>query len=1442
MIGSLQRIFVIISFLVVSCNAFTQLYTFKNYNHRDGLTLSSVLTVNEDKYGYLWFGTDGAGLMRFDGKKFDYLEDIQGRTNRHVNAISFAEDRLFFSTLFRSNFTLFYDRIDKLDYITQYGQNHLILEFEEHQVVLQDGGVFIFDDSTLIHERKTFPYNEQTHYYGSLKLDRGLFLFTSKGNFVIHEERVENLHDWLGTDRSMTEEMVGGFQSGDSLVLANRKLDKELTILMDGFRPKFFVDEELKRAYTDKDETVIKSAKRFNKSVYITNQGNIILKDQSRKRYVRLVNNSTEKIVGPTDVFIDRNRDIWVTTRQSGIFRISLEPFTKINFNEVYRNTHIAFIGRTKDYDAIISVGEGQTYIGNRYNDTDFTEHEDLSIKSLTQFGGRNFVASNKGLWEVKNTKFIRDPAFGIDNNTRLTLVFGEHERLWYAVEGKGLYYRDERRDTTKHFNEAPAYFYTAIFNADSSKVLFGSNNGVFEYDISSDEFKKLPQEVNGTSLGAYVGNSAQDSFGTCWFSLDEGLLGFTKSGEVKAITAQRFLPSTLIYTLNTDENGNLIVGSNKGITVIRVNAEGNPKSSNTYNQKNGFGGYETHMRSSFKTRSGTIYVGTLEGLFMIRPEYFKKNLKPVAPRIRQIKNKDFEWYDLEKNRKIFNADESNVSFQFKSINTKSSFVKYSYKLEGLENAEWSDWSAKEEVFFDNLNKGKYTFKVRSTLDEELVSDVSTFSFQVYEPFYTSKWFIIIVIGTVILANFLVLERTKSFNKKNIILSRDVGADRRMAGSILLFGAFANTAAHIFAPRLDETIEVHDLSSILLGVIVFAMFLLVTFNRRFMRYSNEILIIGFLALLGYNHLLTFLSDIHPFYFMATLIVAYVAPFVFRSLKSAIAFSFVLMLASVAAVFYLDNAVYNQYLFLVGIAVAAFLVIFMTYLRNNSLERLIFTSGVVNKGNALVVAFDGNGKISYSSENIEELLDLQKSLRGHYITELNRFQPEIKNHKKFSNIDLKEDFQEGKIFVTPLFTKNNEIVYYQWSCKEFSKDVRVILGQDVTDKINLENYYELIVRNADDLIFQTDPNGNFTFVNEKGLDVLDRKYEDLIGTSIAAVIPEKHRARVQEFYTTNFKDRKKNDYIEFPIETADGTIKWLGQNLTTLLKPGADNIVTGFLGLARDITERRKANSIIKEQNKDITASINYARRIQFNMLPRSSEFERIFQEHFILFKPKDIVSGDFYWLNEVDDKTILICSDSTGHGVPGSFMTLLGINILNQVILEAGITDPGKIFNELDARLKQVLPRDGQNRIKDGMEAVVCVFDHHTSNLMYSTAGGRFVVTDEDNDKIQVFKGQSKHIGDEARDTDFSYETQEMSLSNQQALYLFSDGYPDQFGGEKNKKLSIKKFLALLDALTPQDMQEQNEIFREHLSAWIGDEPQTDDITVIGLRGLKARK
>lgn len=1437
------RILICVIFLLISTGSYTQLYTFKNYDHTDGLILSSILSVNESKEGYLWFGTDGAGLMRFDGKKMDYLEEIQGRTNRHVNSIDFDDEgSVLFSTQFRGIFSLKYNKINRIDSLQFKGQNQKVLNFHNDLIVVQDGGVSIYENNNqLINEQKLYPYDKGMHFYGSNIIDNGAFLFTSKGNFILFDKQIIHLNEWLGTDENTTKEFSSVYKTGDSLVLINRSLTQEMTVLMDDFRPKFFIQDDIDEKLLEENEYVVKSDERYDFCAYITNHGKVITKNKSTNEFSVLMNNSVKQINTPSDIHIDRNRDIWVTTANSGIFRISLEPFTKLNLHPLYEDPFIRFIGRTSGYDIVLSNSEGHSYVGNKT--TQFKEYKDIVVNAMTKVGDHYLLATSKGVKELRNGSIIESDKFKEYSDKRISLIYNAFGSVWISEEGSGLTQHNLKTGEKRSFDNAPAYFYNAIIPDDSNSILFGSNNGVFLYELEDQSFEQLPTKVNGSSLGSYVGNSTKDIYGNCWFTLDEGLYCYKKDGSITAITAQRFLPSTLLYTLNADNYGNLIVGTNKGITVIKVDKEGMPLSSNTYNNENGFNGYETHMRSSFKDDKGNIFVGTLEGLFMIKPEFLQKKIKPIAPLIRNVQNKDYRYFlqDVEPGKKpVFHVDDNNLSFEFTCINAKNDFVRYSYKLKGIDD-EWSDWSSSKEAFYNNLSGGEYTFMVRATIDEQIISETSSFDFKVYIPFFRTKWFIILIIGLVIIANFFVLEKTKRFNRKNIILSRDVGANRRIAASILLFGAFANTAAHIFAPRIDDSIVLHDLSSILIGVIVFSLFLLVSVSKRFVQKSNELLIIGFFTLLGFNFVCAFLSDIHPFYLMAILLIAFVAPFIFRGLKSAIAFGFIFILSGVAMTFYLEEAIYNQYLFLIGICIAAFLAVFMTYLRNNSLERLIFTSGVVNKGNVLVVAFDGNGRISYASENIEELLDLKMELKGTTVSELNQYQPKFSEHKKFSNVDLKNEFQEGKIFVTPLFAKSGDIVYYQWSCKEFSDDVRVILGQDVTDKINLENYYELIVRNADDLIFQTDPQGNFTFVNEKCEEVFGRSKSDLIGKSITSVTIGEYQKKVRAFYAQNFQERRKHDYLEFPILTPGGEERWLGQNLTTLLKPGADNIVIGFLGLARDITERRVANAIIKEQNKDITSSINYARRIQFNMLPRSTDFEKTFNEHFILFKPKDIVSGDFYWLNEVDNKTIIVCSDCTGHGVPGSFMTLLGINILNQIILEAKITDPGEIFNELDKRLIDVLPRDGQNRIKDGMEAVVCVFNHDDESVQYACAGGRFVVTDDENEDITVYKTDTKHIGDIPETDDFKYQTKEINLNQNQILYLFSDGYPDQFGGEKNKKLTIKKFLALLDALTPQDLREQNEIFREHLDAWIGDQPQTDDITLIALKGIKRR-
>lgn len=1422
-----------------SFNAAAQIYTFKNFNYQDGLNLVSILTVEESEDGYIWFGTDGAGLMRYDGKIFNSLEEEQGRNNRHINDIFFDRNRVLFSTMYRGAYSLENKTINKLSFITTSGRTHAVAYHKGNYIVLQDRGLKTYKDTSFVQEKAISPYNPNFQYFGNCDLGDDLLVLSSEMNFHIKDNVIQGIHEWFGVDEKLVSDYEIAFEKSDSLFLMDKYLYKTLSMPLNEIGK-----ENLRISKTDKtilspNEHIVKWDKKDSIIALVTNQGRVIIYDVKTLKFRLITGDSDQLIAGATDILIDRNMDIWVTSAIKGVYRISLEPFTNLNNIDLFNEPHISFISMTKDSTYVMSISGKGTFVGKEIKENNVVNNVDFFVTSLTSIADTQLVSTRNGVYQIKDDKFVDYPYLSNVRGAKVNLVKNAFGYLWYSIDDKGLFRKSLETGEIKSFISAPAYYYNAIISQDSSALFFGTNFGVMRYDRAEGLLEAIPRVLDGKTLGSYVGNSVMDSYGTLWFSMDDGLLGIKKNGKLVSITEANYLPSLLIYTLNADKFGHLIIGSNKGITVINVSKEGKPLMSRTYNKENGFYGHETHMRSSFQTKDGSILLGTLSGLILVKPEFFEKKNRLNKPIIHSFKNKNIEQRIDYKGTIILDSEDNNLLIDFKSINTKSNFVTYRYRLTGGDEklSEWSEWSAQQEAVFNNLKSGDYTFEVKSSIDGTNESEVSAINFRIEIPFYKNKWFIIIVIGLVVLINLLILDRSSSFNKKNIILSRDIVADRSMAKSILIFGAFANTLGHIFAPRIDETLEIHDLSAILFGLILIVLFFMITFIDSTLRKTRVFLAFGFLILLGYNLAYTYLSDIHPFYLVATLLVTFVAPYTLEKLRSAILVGLAMGILSVVIIFLVDQAQFNQYLFIMGVALASFLMIYKTYLRNNSLEQLIFTSGIVNKGNALVVAFDKNGKISYSSENIEILLGMKKPLKGENVLYLNNYQPSVKGMNGFNDDNLITQFKEGAIFVTPLITDKEEIVYYQWSCKQFSDEVRIILGQDVTEKIYLENYYELIVRNADDLIFQTDTNGIFTFVNEKCSEVFARSKEELLGMSILKVIDPSFNKSVKSFFEKCLRDGNKGGYEEFPILTPNDHLKWLGLNLTSMKRTGVENEVTGFLGLARDITDARIANAIIKEQNKDITASINYAQRIQFNMLPSSSEFDEIFQENLVLFRPKDIVSGDFFWLKKLERKTILILSDCTGHGVPGSFMTLLGINILNQIILEENILDPGEILNLLDERLSEVLPRDGRNYVQDGMEVVVCVFDNESNHFEYALAGGRFVIKDNKKKTLEVIKGQSKHIGDIARTKGFTYKTEELMLTKKQNLYIFTDGYPDQFGGDRNKKLTIKKFLNLIDEISELPMSEQNEVLNTHLTGWIGNYPQTDDITVIGVKG-----
>lgn len=250
---------------------------------------------------------------------------------------------------------------------------------------------------------------------------------------------------------------------------------------------------------------------------------------------------------------------------------------------------------------------------------------------------------------------------------------------------------------------------------------------------------------------------------------------------------------------------------------------------------------------------------------------------------------------------------------------------------------------------------------------------------------------------------------------------------------------------------------------------------------------------------------------------------------------------------------------------------------------------------------------------------------------------------------------------------------------------------------------------------------------------------------------------------------------------------------------------------------------------LTQKNKDITDSIIYAKRIQFGMLPEKLPFK----DSFVLFKPKDIVSGDFYWFLDTGDKQFLAAVDCTGHGVPGAFMSIIGHNSLNKIVNEYGILNPGKILNQLNKEVTSTFQkRSGISDVTDGMDLSLICYTPDKNLLEYAGAYNPLYLI-RDGELIEV-KGDRVAIGRSADHEDFKYKTHRLSLVPNDTVYLFSDGYADQFGGEKRKKFKYGNFKSLLLKMQEKSMTDQRTALDQTIEEWRGEQEQIDDILVVG--------
>ncbi|MFL5762954.1 MAG: SpoIIE family protein phosphatase [Bacteroidia bacterium] len=445
------------------------------------------------------------------------------------------------------------------------------------------------------------------------------------------------------------------------------------------------------------------------------------------------------------------------------------------------------------------------------------------------------------------------------------------------------------------------------------------------------------------------------------------------------------------------------------------------------------------------------------------------------------------------------------------------------------------------------------------------------------------------------------------------------------------------------------------------------------------------------------------------------------------------------------------------------------------------------------------------------------VDIQSGLVSYTNPAALRYFPDIKlknqDHPVFavlrSRLSGKSDFQCEIVVDDVIFEQK---IYFI----ENSEFIRVYC-HDITKRKEIEKSLTRLAsfpeQNPSPII-ELDLDGNVTYFNPACL----QNFKDFFLQQFGHEMLKPLRDRYEQFRS------KEIDQYSVEISYEDKVYTQRGKYLP-------DHGVIRIFNL--DITQQKASEQIIREKNKDITDSINYAKKIQRAILPAEESLLQIHPESFVLYQPKDVISGDFYWLHAFDEYLLFACADCTGHGVPGALMSMIGSNLLGHIVSEKQVTTPHDALAELDRRVIKALRQDQETENRDGMDIAFCSLHAEKKVLHYSGANRPLVIVR--NGEIIEYTPSKFPVGGKLN-MEKVFGGQKIQLQKEDCIYLFTDGITDQFGGPQGKKLMKRKFCEFLLRISTAPMQEQKQSILNFFEAWKGELEQLDDVLVMGFR------
>jgi PAS domain S-box-containing protein len=432
-------------------------------------------------------------------------------------------------------------------------------------------------------------------------------------------------------------------------------------------------------------------------------------------------------------------------------------------------------------------------------------------------------------------------------------------------------------------------------------------------------------------------------------------------------------------------------------------------------------------------------------------------------------------------------------------------------------------------------------------------------------------------------------------------------------------------------------------------------------------------------------------------------------------------------------------------------------------------------------------------------------------------------------------------------------KDETIIDIEMNVRLLDANSYLCIARDITERKRIEEAvreserkYRNIFENAQDVFYQASLTGILMDVSPSVENHLGYKREELIGFSVREIYYDlSQRDKVLELVYS------KGEVKDFELSFKSNKGEEVFVSLNARLIYDKNGFANHIDGMFRNITERklaeleledtllqlenrvRERTKELSDKNISILDSIKYAKRIQVGLLTPPSRLAEIFPKSFMISVPCDIVSGDFFWSHEQGTKKIIIVADCTGHGVPGALMSIICNNLIDQIIINERVESPADILELLDTRLKQAVKND-EDEVKDGMDITICVIDMNLKEVCYAGANNSLYVTNQEG-KVEENYVNHVSIGGMIQEEKKHFETKRFTFLPGQRIYLSSDGYYSQFGGERGKKFMKAGFEKTLDDLQVLPIEKQKSILLSTFTAWRGTNEQVDDVLIIGI-------